>query len=116
MLLKSIFDQSGACTFKAVGWKESDQQQFISGNDCWRRDGDMTNPMQQTDIQPLAPLLGMSTTHLTTTSSMPKKKIAIRIVARGPIGKCLESVFAATHRYVEQLLPFVKCHGLFTHY
>ena len=61
-------------------------------------------------------MLDMSVTHLTTISSMPKKKIAIRIVATGPVGKCLESVFAVTHRYVEQLLPFVQCHGLFTHY
>ena len=90
MLLQCNLDQSGACTFDAAGWKDSDRHQFIRGNDFWLRDGDMTNPMQQTDIQPLAPLLGMSTTHLTTTSSMPKKKIAIRWIARGPIGKCLE--------------------------
>ena len=60
--------------------------------------------MQQMTIQPLAPMLDMSVTHLASTSSIPKKKIAIRCIARGPIGKCLETVFAGMHRYVQETL------------
>jgi len=60
--------------------------------------------MQQTNIQPLAPMLRMSVTHLTATSSIPDQKIAIRCIARGPIGKCLETVFAGMHRYVQETL------------
>jgi len=43
MLLKYILDQSGECTFKATGWKDSNIQQLIPGNDFWQHNTDMTN-------------------------------------------------------------------------
>ena len=61
--------------------------------------------IQNPTIQPLAPMLGMSATHLTTISSIPQQKIAITCITRGRIGECLESVFATMHRYVQELLP-----------
>ena len=116
MLLQCILDQSGACTFDAAGWKDSDMQQFIPGDDFRQRDSDMTNRCTADKQQATCTNAGHVSNSANNHQQYTKEENCNLMHRKGSDWK----MFGVSIRRDTQVrsisFAFVYCYGYLTHY